>query len=341
MRQFRPFAAPLFASVLIFVGFSIYDLVVLDRLPHAEGPARFDVYHQLRAAASLGLSAWLVASLPDTAWSVGALSVQARRWLGWLCLLASAAILAGAVLFFLSPDLFSALSREDRAIEWATALFLLAGAALAVLSFFRLRGIRGHGSRAARMLALGFGAFLFVLGMEEISWMQHIFNFDTPAAFSGNRQHEMNLHNFATNETETLFYIGAFALLIVLPFFWRSLAASAPPGLHAVMPAPAVAIAGAPMAACNWDMWNIIPIQMTFWMTLMIMGAAARHCYRRNDALWRVYGLMAVCLALTQAVFLAFGEAFVRTWDVTEYKEFFIGFGLFVFATQIRLGARA
>jgi hypothetical protein len=107
------------------------------------------------------------------------------------------------------------------------------------------------------------------------------------------------------------------------------------------MAVPAVAIAGAPRAACTWDMWNILPVRMTFWMTLMIMGTAAWHCYRHDDGLLRVYGLTAICRGLTQAVFLAFGDAFVRSWDPIEHKEFFIAFGLFVFATRMKPGARS
>lgn len=341
MRQLGPFAVALSAGVLAVVGFSLYDLIVLDRLPHVEGPPRFDGYHLLRMAALLALSAWIVASLPNTAWAVGARSGSARRRLGRLCWLGSFAVSGCAMLFLVSPYRFNALSLEDRPVEWAGALLLLAGAVVAVLTSFRLRDIRGRGSRTAGVLTLAFGVLLFVLGMEELSWMQRVFAIDTPAAFSGNRQRELNLHNFITNEAETLFYTGAFVLLILLPFVCRAAAASAPPGLHVVLPGPAVAVAAAPMAAYNWDMWNIVPVQMTFWLTLMLMATAAWRCYRRDDALWRAYGVLAVCLAFAQAIFIAFGDALVRGWEVTEYKEFFIAVGMFVFAMQIWSGVRS
>jgi len=98
----------------------------------------------------------------------------------------------------------------------------------------------------------------------------------------------------------------------MLPFLIDPVRASLSDRLRVVAPSRVVAMACAPMAALNFDMWNIIPIQMTFWMT--VFGA--------------------------QMVFLVLGHSFERQWDVTEYKESYISVGFFVFALQARSASR-
>ncbi|MCL1876802.1 hypothetical protein FWF74_02105 [Candidatus Saccharibacteria bacterium] len=61
---------------------------------------------------------------------------------------------------------------------------------------------------------------LFVMGMEEISWGQRIFKWETTGYFTdNNEQKETNLHNLATQLFQNVLFFGGFVLLVVLPFF--------------------------------------------------------------------------------------------------------------------------
>lgn len=77
-------------------------------------------------------------------------------------------------------------------------LSCFAAAALLIVTFIRYRETRGilAGRRNYWLLALGL-AFLF-LGLEEISWGQHLFGFSTPPGIAEvSLQRETNLHNLA------------------------------------------------------------------------------------------------------------------------------------------------
>jgi hypothetical protein len=94
----------------------------------------------------------------------------------------------------LTHELAEDLLDEDRAVEIVTAVALLLAAGLGVVLAFRAR-------RAGRPFLvwgfyLAFAALVFVIGMEEISWGQWIFFWNTPEAVKEiNGQGETNLHN--------------------------------------------------------------------------------------------------------------------------------------------------
>src|SRR5690606_27651640 len=59
-------------------------------------------------------------------------------------------------------------------------------------------------------------AILILIGLEEVSWFQRLADVPTPDWLVDlNHQHELNLHNVATGESENLFYMGAFALCVL------------------------------------------------------------------------------------------------------------------------------
>ena len=61
--------------------------------------------------------------------------------------------------------------------------------------------------------------------MEEVSWFQRSFGIKTPEALSGNKQGEMNLHNFASNTSEIVYYFASFVYLIAFPFVYDQMRA--------------------------------------------------------------------------------------------------------------------
>jgi hypothetical protein len=82
---------------------------------------------------------------------------------------------------------------------------------------------------------------------------------------------------------------------------------------------------------------------MAMMMSVLIVLFYAMAAHDRNDrAEMTLFTVTAVLITAEQIVFLAWGDKFVRRWDVTEYKELFIAIGLSLFAweTTRRLRAR-
>lgn len=308
-----------FVALAVFIGFSAYDIVVLGHLPNEEAAPKFDMYYIVRMLACIALSAYLVRSFPSISASGLPTSVSRAGVLSALLLWVFTAI------FVLSPTTFYALAIEDGLVEWGSAILVFLGCILFLMVGFRLRG---------REAAIAFfmAVFLFVLGMEEVSWMQRVFAVETPAGFSGNGQNEFNLHNFQTDLIENLYYAGAFALLFLLPLLLTPIRHQLGKSFEVIPPTHSVALVSAPLAALNWDMWNIIPIQMMYWIAVFGLGALTVKLFQQKSGLWAHYGFVLSTVLITQLIYLLYGSAFVRPWDVTEYKELFIAIGFFAFA---------
>jgi len=257
----------------------------------------------------------------------------------WCAVLASFLMLALFVAIFLvSPGAFNIFSLEDGLVEWASALLPIAASLLlawrgAVLITGRHR--EGKGGWIGVVLLLS-AAILFVLGMEEISWLQRVFGIATPEALKSNIQDEINFHNFATNQIGAAHKIIGFVVLILLPFLYIVLPGRLPlAGLADLMPSRAVVLVSTPLAAFNYNGWDSLLFQATTYLTLGIVICLAYLAWRerrRAEAMFCL--LLAVTIAGAQGLFLALGDRFVRIWDVTEYKELFIALGLFVWAVE-------
>jgi hypothetical protein len=340
MRQYSLFLVALLVTFVMFGVYSAYDIMVVDLKPHAKSPPSFDFYHMTRLVASVAVSLFLVKSLPRTAFDTDPQYNENSGPLAALGVTASALSVVFTMIFVASPQAFYALGVEDSLIEWSSALLLFAGCGIFLYASVVLFGVKRERARTAAVISLGMGVFLFFLGMEEVSWFQRVIGYDTPAAFSTNQQQEFNLHNFKTVPLEILYYSGAFGLLFLLPFLLIPVQAKMPESLRVVAPTKVVALACAPMAALNWGMWNILPIQVAFWTGAAVMSFLAVRRYRGGDDMWKTYGFVLACLLFVQAVFLALGSNLVRLWGVTEYKEFYISVGFFVFAVKVLLSAR-
>lgn len=322
-------------ALAMFIGFSACDILIFGQEPHTERPPQFDLYHIIRLLVSVAASALIVRSFP-----VGSLitSPQVSAKTGPYSALFLWVL---TIIFIASPKIFTTLGREDGLIEWASAMLVFLACILFFLAAVHLRKSNLPSATLATGLAIALGILLFVLGMEEVSWMQRVFDFQTPDAFANNGQAEFNLHNFQTDEIENLYYIGAFCLLFLLPYLLTPIRDNLPTAVQIIAPTHKVAMSCAPMAALNWDMWNIIPIQMMFWITIFCLIVLTKDLRRHNKPLSGSYGFVLLSIFASQMVFLALGDAFVRQWDVTEYKELFITIGFFVYAIQAYSASRS
>ena len=321
-------------SLAVFVAFSLYDMKVLGLAPHREGPPSFDGYHLLRLLAAAGLSLWIVLAIPRA--RPGPTPAFDATWSGKLALRTSLVLWMMVAVFFISPTLFSLVAQEDRIAEWLSFAFCMGASFLFAASGMHFRK-SGPGLRAAALVCAALALVLFVIGMEEVSWLQRVIGIKTPDSFSANIQNEFNLHNFSTDEVENLYYLGSFAVLGLLPFLAAGLPADRQSWLLAVLPQRAVALSCLAMTACCWAMWNIIPIQMCFWISIFLLGVQV--ATRAPDAGPML--VLLVSMVAAQAVFLRYGVQLVRPWDLTEYREMFIAFGFLIYALGLRATARA
>jgi hypothetical protein len=254
-----------------------------------------------------------------------------ERWSVSASLLTSLGFL---ILFLLKPFVFSALSLEDQPVEWASAAFLFAGSALFAAAFLKSRGNRQL-TLLIRVTLLLFMVLLLLIGLEETSWFQRVFNVSPPDKFLiGNVQSEINLHNFATNLTENAYYFGGFVFLVMLPFM-RVLGIF-PAGnrfFDIFIPRSYLIGIGALACAYNFDMWNIAFTQVEFFGSVAILltcSAIGSKGFERP-----IFAGIALLVVVTQAVFLARGKWFDRFYEVTEFKEMFIPLGFALFALDV------
>ncbi len=132
----------------------------------------------------------------------------------------SAPIVSLATLYK-DPSYLYRFTREDGAIEWATVIALLA---LSTYLFAKLR--RPTPKQLPRILkysGIGLGVLSLLGVLEEISWGQRLFGFETsPSVDKLNLQHEMNFHNFLPAQLFNGLIVFALGIgFVFIPVMWR------------------------------------------------------------------------------------------------------------------------
>ncbi len=334
------------SSAALLMVFSA-DLLILKTLLR-EGLPNFGVVYLFRLTLILLSSLFLVLAISQTGkrlqtdktsgWSIPDphFDDSAKRYLSyipagnaiaWGILLLSIAFL---LVFVYKPGLFHEMQLEDQSIEMLSALFSFTACGIFVYSSILLRKYRPK-EKLFIAISLGFAFCFFLITMEEISWFQRFLSYETPTAFSGNIQNEFNIHNFATDPFENVYYFGAFLFLILIPFInentsllkrYRS--------ISFFIPGRFIIFASAIFAAYNYDMWNIVFTQIAFFVTLFILV----YYLWNSEKTFYLFSLIFIYI-LTQVIFIAKGDNFEYRWDVTEYKEFFIPLGFLLYSIEV------
>jgi len=107
------------------------------------------------------------------------------------------------------------LYREGGLVENLPSLLFFISA---VLTFKAAFVIRKH-NKLFLFLYLGLALFFFLFSMEEISWGQWIFHWETPEAFDLNFQKETNIHNFANPTLILLNVENLLSVILVIAVF--------------------------------------------------------------------------------------------------------------------------
>lgn len=236
-------------------------------------------------------------------------------------------------LFLFIPAVFSYLAFEDHPVEWASALFFFIDFILLLKLFIKIKKNPSI-SFFIKNMVLFFAILFFIVAMEEVSWFQRVFHIKTPAIFKGNEQHELNIHNFATNYLENTYYFGVWVLLIFSPFVVNYFPRVAKKkDLKIFIANPVVMVLATVAYAYNFDMWNIIFTQITFFGTILILTFYSIYSKKEEERYVLIFTILIIILS--QVLFLIKGENFARTWEITEYKEFFLALALSIYVLDI------
>jgi hypothetical protein len=175
---------------------------------------------------------------------------------------------------------------------------------------------------------------LFVIAMEEVSWFQRVLSIETPEYMESNLQNEINLHNFATNYIESIYYFGAFVFLVFIPFLKitnHNLLTQIDNNL--LIGGPVVGIIGSLSCAFNYDMWNIVFTQIAYVFSLFYLIFLLS--LLRNKIDYVIISCLLIFMMVSQLTFILKGDSLIRYWEITEYREFIIPIGFLVYTISI------
>lgn len=248
-------------------------------------------------------------------------------------------------LFVLEPRMADFLAQEDYIIEYATAFLPLVATLLFFYVAFRLGAAK---QRLGALAAVVFGLGFFVVGMEEISWMQRIFDVTPPEFFAEhNMQRETNLHNLYTGPMMHIFYTVTFIFFVVVPFFDK--------WIQAVLGKLKLAS----LQLFVPPRWLVAPMLVSFIFAsgafsttlvhvLMVACAFIIACYyivskRSDPALSKV--ALCVSLLIFFPCVLVFGSMDpdalgIRSWAVSEYRELLVCLVIWMYAADLALRYR-
>jgi hypothetical protein len=329
-------------AAVVAVAFTVCDYLLLHDIIPNRGP-RLTGYDLVKTGVALCLAVGIVASITaDGRPTRGTVPPDVARPGPVVLNLTLAA--AFVLLFVASPAGFNWLGSEDNIVEYLSAAFGVAGAVFfAGMALAAWHLPDGSPNRRLTLVFAALCAFvLFVLGMEEISWGQRILGFDTPEGLAGNRQGEVNLHNFFTTPVHTIYRLGSWAALVLLPFMvtfgprFRLFDT-----FHHFLPPPWIAAMSAPVACFNSNAWPFLPTQVVAFSSALMMAIFWLHARRGRREAALLFGAATLLIVVAQAIFLLGSDRFVRHWDVTEYQEFFMALGLAALGWAARKRVRA
>lgn len=193
---------------------------------------------------------------------------------------------AGWFALVLFPEDLGSLANENALIEWVGTLAF--GAATAVFWIAARRDQRRPQTIASALLGLIF----FVAFMEELSWGQQVFRWNTPSAFDSNTQQETNFHNLPIGvDQQQLFTLGILCLAVFVPllFLW----------------APArrwIARLGIPVVSLGVAAWVVATLLFANVAERATDAVAHRGLREYMETMWGVAALLVAISALQHAV---------------------------------------
>ena len=301
-------------------------------------PTLFDAYFIGRMVVSAVLGGALVVAIYRARDASSVMATGAWGGAGGApAALASVILAAGlGVTLLLDPATFSWLAREDSLAETASAFLLLGGCAT-LLWAASVLWRNGKGRRAGIVPAILLAGLLFLIGMEELSWMQRLLDVKTPEWLKEiNDQQETNFHNTATFAAEVSYYLGGFVVLALVPFVMDAAPRTRLSLRYAAFDAGRfVVVAGAMTTMFSAKFWDIQLAQVAFFGSiagLVVYALLLARARRFGEVALFVFA--ALVLVVIGPATLISHPTMVRGWDDTEIKEFLLAFGLAFYAIQ-------
>jgi hypothetical protein len=178
---------------------------------------------------------------------------------------------------------------ERGAIEWGTAAAFLMAACLAALLLWKSRGVAPNRYRVVYAVFCVTGLFV---ALEEISYGQKFFYWETPAVFRDlNEKQETNLHNMLGSKPSDfmrgLATAGCPVACAILPLWMLAAKRSQQPGTwqHFLLPGPELATMA--LLTLALTVFNKIP-------SIKRMATWSGHLGELKELYW---GIVAVCYA--------------------------------------------
>ncbi len=121
-------------------------------------------------------------------------------------------LLLGMLCLFFN-DLFFLILSEDHIVESMTSILYLLSSCFFLLLFLKSR----------RKIHIIFSLILFIFCLEEISYGQRFFGYETPLFMSKiNVQDEVNIHNTIFFNSEIIFHFSLLVYFVFIPLMNRS-----------------------------------------------------------------------------------------------------------------------
>lgn len=311
--------------VLVMIVFAVVDRHYLGFNPIRKLPPQVDAYYVFRLALCI-LLGWALASTPDWSNYQNRLTNDSQR-IGHGSARLAAFVLA---LFLISPETLFQLAVEDSLIEWVSFACL-------VLAFVIFLSVIPHTtSPLERGFLFLMGLLAFLIAMEEISWFQRVIDVETPEVFLDNDQKETNFHNYWTYESEIAYYTLSALFLMHLPFVLACAPELSQQKIFRLLPSIPAAFPAIVATGLTYNMWNTLPIQITFWCGVFLLFTLARH----DPKLRRISLTLLAIVVIAQTAYLLGGHRLVRAHELSEYRETLIAMALLVYAWQVRQGVR-
>lgn len=322
----------IFSALMAAVDFRIMGFPAFVEVP----PLR-SVYFTARTSVAIVVSALLMAIAGyANNWHFLGRPPGRTEWLSAvLSLICVLGAFASVALMCFDPDRFYALSLEDSVFEWSSFALLFCASILFLATAWITRGIA---PRLVWLVPLLASIILFVVAMEEISWLQRVIGYDTPPEVAEfNIQGEFNLHNLATDYVENAYYAGAFTLFILVPAaFGRCLNRRNTGYFAALVPSSFVALAGGLTLTFSSGMWNIFWIQLAFFSGLFFLACCGFEGLGFSRRLvGAIFCFGTVSLAAIHIGVVLTAPAMVRPWDDTEFKELQIAAACAIYALEV------
>ena len=263
-------------------------------------------------------------------------SISLKELIIWMVLTINIIFLT---IFLTNTGLYLKLGDEDGLVETLSAAIYFLNCFIFIYIILILNLQRPRPGYLFFVISFVFVAIFFVVGMEEVSWFQRILSLETPVLFGDNQQREMNLHNFRTDEIQIISILFLFTLLILIPFIRdMKILAIKNSALRFFVPSQYIIFTSAIAISYNYERWNLLLVQLSFFITLFILIFYAL-LYRRLER--NILTILAIIFifGLTQFVLIAFGDnvfqLVLMDMDIEEYKEFFFPLAYLIYSIEI------